>query len=166
MLLKKIRNATGYLEFNITAIIDIIFILIIFLLFLGQFIARENIEIAVPEEISNSLRDEGDAPNEMILSVKKDEVTGDVMCYLKSVQLDITLEEVPQLAVASMINKQLELATENQVVNLRMDKELVYREFEPIIAGIAASNIKNMIISGLQEAAEKQPETNPSPAAP
>ena len=164
MILDKVRRAVGYTEFNITAIIDIIFILIIFLLFLGQFIASDNYPVVVPEEMTNSITDEGTAPNEVMLSVFPEEGTGDIACIIGKDKLLMSYEEDPSVSLKIMINRALELMPKDSVVNLRMDRNLVYSQYKPIITAISGSNAADLIISGLQDQDTATTDNTSAPA--
>ncbi|ARN57521.1 biopolymer transporter ExbD [Sedimentisphaera salicampi] len=150
MLLEKLRNAAGYLEFNITAIIDIIFILIIFLLFLGQFIASENYPVEVPEQMHKSVADEGAKPGEVVLNVMRED-DGTIMCIFQDSKLALEPGRGTVLELETMINRGIELLHGEALINLRMDRGLVFSEYRPVITAIANSNASEMIISGLQE---------------
>ncbi|AQQ09574.1 Biopolymer transport protein ExbD/TolR [Sedimentisphaera cyanobacteriorum] len=168
MLLEKLRNAAGYLEFNITAIIDIIFILIIFLLFLGQFIASENYPVELPEQMHKSVADEGSKPGEVVLNVMRED-DGTIMCIFQNSKLALEPGQGTIAELERMINRGIELLHGEAMINLRMDRELVFREYKPVITAIAKSNASEMIISGLQEKRDKNaaigtnaPQTDPA----
>ena len=50
MLLKKVIHFKSYLTFNMTPVIDIVFLLIIFFVFTFRYITAENFTIIVPDE--------------------------------------------------------------------------------------------------------------------
>ena len=135
---------TGFGQFNMTPIIDVVFLLIIFFMLVCQFIVAENFEVAVPDDISSAQADLQTDEKTTTVTVMFDENGGSVYAVGSE---KITAAEGRDItsAIASEINKQLQnLPLQQRMVSLRIDKDIPYRNSQYAIAGISRSTASDI----------------------
>ncbi len=140
-------------SFNMTPIIDIVFLLIIFFLVVCQFIKAENFPVAVPDgcEFAQSNAEPGiQVTTVTVMKTTKGEVDFAVGSE------KISVSDYGDLAdrLAELIDVQLkDLPTNRRVVTLRIDKDVCFAEAQYALAGVAASSatdIKLAVLKGSQ----------------
>jgi biopolymer transport protein ExbD len=134
-------------QFNMTPMIDIVFLLVIFFMIVCQFIVAENFQVSVPDDISSGQR-----------SIEQDEKTTTVTVMLADgggVSYAVGSEIVASSggeqisdSIAAAINRQLtNLPEERRVVGLRVDKGVVFKDSQYAIAGISESSATDIKLS-------------------
>ena len=126
---------------NMTPIIDVVFLLIIFFMLVCQFIVAENFEVDVPDHISSARQAEDThAAQTAIVTVMLDEqghpryAVGSRIIDAAAVGGDITA------AIASAIDRQLvSLPPERRVVTLRSDKSIKFKYTKYILSALSQS---------------------------
>ena len=146
---------TGFLNrcdnlssFNMTPIIDIVFLLIIFFLVICRFIESENFPVNVPSgcEYSQDKRNRGQATvtvmktdcerssfavgSEKIIAASNGEIVEDIADLI-----DIHLKDLP---------------VERRIVTLRVDKDVCYADAQYALAAIAASSAKDVQLATIK----------------
>ncbi len=139
--------------FDMTPIIDVVFLLIIFFMLVCQFIAAENFEVAVPEEIGSARPVAGDEEFVTTVTVMKD-ASGRVQFAVGSEVLGACdLEELPGL-LSLAIDAPFRLQdSKRRVVRLRCDKSLPFGTAKYALSGIvqsSATDIQWAVIGGPQ----------------
>ena len=125
-------NANRELQFNITPLIDVVFLLIIFFLVASHFIRHEQLEnVELPTATQG--RDQQDATSRVVVTVATDR-------RLRLGAHEASIDE---------IEKQLLLMAEDHGANstelrIRMDRNLPYSVVEPLLLSAARSGIKKV----------------------
>ena len=125
-------NANRELQFNITPLIDVVFLLIIFFLVASHFIRHEQLEnVELPTATQG--RDQQDATSRVVVTVATDR------------RLRLGAQE----ASIDEIEKQLLLMAEEHGANstelrIRIDRNLPYSVVEPLLLSAARSGIKKV----------------------
>jgi biopolymer transport protein ExbD len=152
-ILEDKSNNSG--TFNMTPIIDVVFLLIVFFMLVCQFIVAENFEVDVPDKITAAKKTETDSGQLTTVTVMLDE-KGDP-AYAVGAEI-LSTDDSPEIiyAIAAAIDKQLAtLPEEKRVVSLRCDKEILFEHTKYALAGISqssATDIKWAVIK------QKQPK--------
>ncbi len=138
-------------SFNMTPIIDIVFLLIIFFVVVCQFIEAENFPVSVPDKCDYAEQDSQRAEQITTLTVMKtdDEKTAFAVGSERIVTADKSalVEEI-----AHLINTRMEsLAPESRIINLRIDKDIKFAQAQYALAGIAQSIAKDIRIATLKQ---------------
>lgn len=137
--------------FNMTPIIDVVFLLIIFFMLVCQFIVAENFEVSVPDQIATAA--DGDDAAELTTTVTVMFTEDDSVAYAVGSEV-IDAESGADLpaAIAEAIDVQLKnLPIGSRVVSLRIDKDICYRDSQYAIAGISRSTATDIKLAALKE---------------
>ena len=137
-------------SFNVTAIIDIVFLLIIFFLVVCRFIEAENFPVTVPDNCAFAEK-----------QPRKGQVT--TVTVMKTETAAPRFAVGPELLAASdyttltrqmteRLNAQLkDLPEKQRVVTLRIDKDIHYADAQHVLAAVAASNAKDIQLATVSE---------------
>lgn len=144
-------------SFNMTPIIDIVFLLIIFFMVVCQFIEAENFPVNVPEGCEFAQSDT--EPGSQITTVSVMKTTED------KVEFAVGSEKITQSSRAGIVEKlaQLidirlrELPPEGKVITLRIDKDIRFAHAQYALAGVAASSATDIRLATLRD---KRPDKN------
>lgn len=139
------RSETG--QFNMTPIIDIVFLLMVFFMLVCQFIVAENFDVNVPDDIASAQEDhDQDLPNTTVTVMF--DGSGDVVYAVGSeliVSAENSLENI-SVSIAEMIDLRMQdVPSAEKIVNLRIDRDIPYRQSQYALEGIsrsAATDIK------------------------
>lgn len=107
-------------RFNITPLIDVVFLLVIFFLVATHFAHQEEVE-AIELPLAQSVGEAPDVPRRLTVSVLRG---GDL--YVKGRAVDI-------LEVEHLIAEDTKNRTADYEVRIRADQTVPYREIEPIL---------------------------------
>ena len=138
-------------SFNMTPIIDIVFLLIIFFLVVCQFIEAENFSVSVPDgcEFASPASELG-AGATTITVMKESE--GEVNFAVGAEK--ITASDGSDLAeqIAHLVDVSLEdLPPDRRVVTLRIDREVCFAEAQYALAAIAQSSATDVQLAALRD---------------
>ncbi|MBN1816903.1 MAG: biopolymer transporter ExbD [Sedimentisphaerales bacterium] len=138
-------------SFNMTPIIDVVFLLIIFFMLVCQFIVAENFQVKVPDRISTAVHSEQiKAGQTAIVTVMQDE-DGQVRYAVGAEIIAVQKEDLIR-AIAASLNHQLRsLPPDKRVVTLRNDKSVPFQHSKYALAAISqssATDIKWAVIKG------------------
>jgi len=158
----QFRNRPGVSSFNLTPVIDIVFLLIIFFVLACRFIEAENFPVTVPDGCQFA-RDET-TPGEQVTTLT-------VMNRPQSVTFAVGAEEItpqddaaiPALVerLAQLIDVRLgNLPPGNRVVTLRIDKDTPFAQAQYALAAVAQSTATNVRVAVLSS----KSESNSGPA--
>lgn len=140
----------GVRSFNMTPIIDIVFLLIIFFLVVCQFIEAENFPVTVPDgcEFAQSDPEPGaqvttvtvmkTTEEKIVFAVGSEKISasGNADIVEKLVQLiDISLSDLPP---------------ERRLVTLRIDKDICFSDAQYALAAVAASSATDIQLAALK----------------
>lgn len=138
-------------SFNMTPIIDIVFLLIIFFMVVSQFIEAENFPVAVPDSCNFAQTDteqQTQITTVTIMKADRDENTFAVGSEI--INASESSDIVEQLA--NLIDAQLrELPGEQRIVTLRVDKDICFQQAQYALAAIAESTATDIKLATLKE---------------
>jgi len=127
------------MKFNMTPVIDIVFLLIIFFLLVCQFIVAENFEVAVPDDITTARPSQSDGQQITTVTVMFDEA-GKPAYAVGSERIEPDAGNI-SAAIATQIDSQLQtLPSERRTVCLRMDKGIIFKNARHALEGISLSS--------------------------
>jgi len=139
------------MSFNMTPIIDIVFLLIIFFLVVCQFIEAENFPVTVPDgcEFAQSDSEPG-AQVTTVTVMKTTEERIDFAVGSEKISTSNYADIVEK--IAELIDARLrDLPPERRVVTLRIDKGICFGEAQYALAGIAASSATDIQLAILKD---------------
>lgn len=144
------RFRGGTQLFNMTAVIDIVFLLIIFFMVVCQFIQAENFPVAVPDGCEFAESDFDSHHGVTTVTVMKTDKAGvDFAVGSEKLAASSYSEIVDRLA--ELIDIRLKDVPPNQkVVTLRIDKNVCFAEAQYALAAIAASSAANIQLATLK----------------
>jgi len=153
----QFRNRAGVSSFNLTPVIDIVFLLIIFFVLACRFIEAENFPVTVPDGCQFA-RDET-TPGEQVTTLT-------VMNRPQSVTFAVGAEEItPQddADIAALVERLAELIDArlgalppgNRVVTLRIDKDTPFAQAQYALAAVAQSTAINVRLAVLRSEGDK-----------
>lgn len=134
-------------HFNMTPVIDIVFLLIIFFMIVCQFIVAENFLVSVPDDISSGQRSEDQEEKTTTVSVILTD-GGGVSYAVGSEVVAFSDDGGISETISAAIDRQLaNLSKERRVVGLRVDREVVFKDSQYAIAGISESSATDISLS-------------------
>ncbi len=143
-MLRIFSQQTDIDRFDMTPIIDIVFLLIIFFLLVCQFIVAENFDVTVPDDIS-SAQPAPAADQQMTTVTVMSADTGGAVYAVGSEIIAAPSGRDISYAIAAEIDTQLQhLPRESRVVCLRIDKDICFRDSQYALAGISQSTATDM----------------------
>lgn len=141
----------GMRSFNMTPIIDIVFLLIIFFLVVCQFIEAENFPVAVPDEC-------GFAESDL---ERRGRVTTVTVIRTTEERTDFAVgaEKIAGASYADIVEKLTELIdvrlkdlpADDRIVILRIDKDVPFAQAQYALAGVAASSATDIQLAVLKD---------------
>ncbi|MBA7660487.1 hypothetical protein ES703_68489 [subsurface metagenome] len=137
--------------FNMTPIIDIVFLLIIFFLVVCQFIEAENFEVSVTDSCEFA-EEKADAQTQITtVTVMKNEeekidfaVGGEKIAPFNNNE---AITKIAQLIDSHLLHP----PSDDRIVILRIDKDVCFAEAQYALAGIAESQATNIQLAVLKE---------------
>jgi biopolymer transport protein ExbD len=137
--------------FNITPVIDIVFLLIIFFMIVCQFIVAENFSVSVPDDIASGQRSEDQDEKTTTVTVML-VADGGVSYAVGSEVVAISGRERISESIAAAIDRQLvNLPQDRRIVILRVDKEVVFKDSQYAISGISESSATDIKLSVIRQ---------------
>lgn len=138
------------MKFNMTPLIDIVFLLIIFFLVVCQFIDAENFPVMVPDDCEFA-QDHSDNPNAATVTVIKAEAgTIEFAVGAEKISTSDRTKLISKLADLIDIRFQ-KLSSDQRIVTLRIDKEVCYSHAQYALAAIAASTATDIRLAALKD---------------
>ncbi|MHC4221187.1 MAG: ExbD/TolR family protein [Planctomycetota bacterium] len=137
-------------SFNMTPMIDIVFLLIIFFLVVSQFIDAENFPVQVPEDCNFAQNQtQVSAPLTTVTVIRTDDnITFAVGSQKISADKPAGLID----SMAEFLDLQLKQLPEvDRIVTLRIDKDVRFADAQYALAGIAQSCATNIKLAVLKE---------------
>ena len=136
-------------SFNMTPVIDIVFLLIIFFALVFKFIEAENFPVAVPDNCNFAQNPTEQPALTTITVIKDDNGMSDFAVGSEKVSM-ANYSEVP-LKLANLINERLKTTTNDKTVTLRIDKDIPYSQAQFALAGIARSSATDIRLAVIKE---------------
>jgi biopolymer transport protein ExbD len=143
-------------SFNITPIIDIVFLLIIFFLVVCQFIEAENFPVDVPDDCEYAASiSEPDIRLTTVTVMKTADGGSGFAVGSERVGSSNYVDRIEN--IARLIDVRLrDLPSDRRIVTLRIDKDISFSQAQYALAGIAASSA-----TGIQLAVLRDNRVNP-----
>ena len=137
-------------SFNMTPVIDIVFLLIIFFLVVCQFIEAENFPVTVPDGCEFAQSD--DEPGSRLTTVTV------MKTAEEKIDFAVGSERITALSHADVVDKLAELIDvrlkdlppDHRVVTLRIDRDVCFSAAQYALAGIAASTATDVQLAALK----------------
>ncbi len=143
-----LRNRSRSLRFNITPLIDIVFLLIIFFLVASHFTRSDTVEAVELATAKNTDPNKQESPRKLVITITPDEqyhVAGKIVSMQ---QIEIILMTRNDNVDSS---NALPVGEDQYEVRIRTDKHVPYRLVEPIILACARAGISNIKFPVIQE---------------
>lgn len=137
--------------FNLTPIIDIVFLLMIFFMVVAQFIEAENFDVEVPDNCEFAERDERQKGQITTVTVIKTDGPDSEFAVGSEI---VAVSDYPGLVekLAELIDLRLkDLPEDSRVVTLRIDKDIPYGQAQYALAAIAASIATDIKLAALKD---------------
>ncbi len=138
-------------SFNMTPIIDIVFLLIIFFMVVSQFIEAENFPVAVPDSCNFAQTDTEQQTQITTVTIMKADMDKNTFAVgSEIINASESSDIVEQLA--NLIDAQLrELPDGQRIVTLRVDKDICFQQAQYALAAIAESTATDIKLATLKE---------------
>ena len=138
-------------SFDMTPIIDVVFLLIIFFMLVCQFIAAEQFKVDLPDEIASSQKQQAQEDKPLTITVMKTG-TGQTTCAIGPDQLaDVDGEDLAMLIASAVDDYLVRENPTDKTVRLRCDKSVRFGQVKHILAGISKSDAENLDWAVLSE---------------
>ena len=140
------------MKFNMTPIIDIVFLLIIFLVVVCQQIDAENFEVSVPDDCGFAQEKRQDIGRFTTVTVMKNHQENRVVFAVGAEKAVLSESENLSNWLAERINVQLhQRESREKIVSLRIDKDITYDYAQYALAAVAQSNATDIQLATLRE---------------
>ena len=138
-------------SFNMTPIIDIVFLLIIFFLVVCQLIEAENFPVAVPQSCDFAKDNIESQAGDITVTVMKN--ADDIVDFaVGSEKIPVSNGNSIAQRLAELIDTRLKsMPTSHKVVNLRVDKDICFDKTQYALAGIALSSATNVKLAVIRD---------------
>ena len=121
--------------FDMTPIIDVVFLLIIFFMLVAQFIVAEQYKVSVPDEIKTAQTPPAEEKHSMTITVLPDQQKG-IICAIGSQKIAPVQGKDLKMLIASSINEYLTNNKQaDKTVRLRCDRSVPFGQVKYILAG-------------------------------
>jgi biopolymer transport protein ExbD len=136
---------------NLTPIIDIVFLLIIFFMLLCQFIVAENFPVNVPDSCrfaKNRRSSDSDITTVTVMTTPEQGI-----CFaVGSEKIDASSHSDIAGRITELIDTRLKnLPPEDRIVTLRIDRDICFTEAQYALAAVAASSAVDIHLAALQD---------------
>lgn len=136
------RDKNDSLNLNLTPVIDIVFLLIIFFLLVCNFISTDSAQVNVPENCQNA-RSYNRQTQLIDLAVSTSD--DKVYYFVQSSPADVT-------TLPKVLNDHLQKFPEDKrIINLRIDRNISFDKAKHALAAIAQSNATDIRISSFKD---------------
>ena len=130
--------------FDMTPIIDVVFLLIIFFMLVAQFIVAEQYKVSVPDEIATAHARDAEEKRPLTITVMPDREIG-IVCAVGAEKLAAVGGKDMKLLIISVINDYLtEHKSADKTVRLRCDRSVSFGHVKYILSGISQSQAENL----------------------
>jgi biopolymer transport protein ExbD len=149
-------------SFNLTPIIDIVFLLIIFFMLLCQFIVVENFPVSVPDRCGSAQTRPSAEGQITTITVMKSPGKAGIDYAVGSEKINASSQEDLVEVITKLLNAKLKgLPPEDRIVTLRIDKDVCFTEAQYTLAALAESTATNINLAVLKDA-HVEPHPEPS----
>lgn len=138
-------------SFNMTPIIDIVFLLIIFFLVVFQFIEAENFSVDVPDDCQFA-QVFSERPGQITTVTVMDSAEGEWQFAVGAEKITPSAHADISDEIAELIDSHLkDIPLEQRIVTLRIDKNVRFAQAQYALAGIAKSIAKDIKLATLKD---------------
>ncbi|MHC4131639.1 MAG: ExbD/TolR family protein [Planctomycetota bacterium] len=149
--IEKLHQHPNSGSFNLTPVIDIVFLLILFFLVVCQFIEAENFPVNVPDICKFAENNSEQKFRVTTLSVVKTSDNNSIFA-VDAEKIEFSDYDILVSELVNLLNKKLEnLPLDQRIVTLRIDKDICFNKAQYALAGIAESIATDIKISALKE---------------
>ena len=146
--MRRFSGTALYSSFNMTPLIDIVFLLIIFFMVVCRFIEAENLPVSVPDDCRFARRDSDRRGQITTVSITK--ADGRTIFAVDSEMVDTRGDLAANLA--RLIDLRLkDVPSQDRTVTLRIDKDVCYAQAQYALAGIAGSSARDIELSAIKD---------------
>ena len=139
------------MKFNMTPIIDIVFLLIIFLVVVCRQIDAENFDVSVPDKCAFAQPTPNNSTGLSTITVMKDGESGEIIFAVGAEKTSHSLSADVAGWVVEKINQQLKNSPAvTKTVCLRIDKDISYFYAQQALAAVAQSNAEKIQFATLK----------------
>ncbi|AQQ70194.1 protein TolR [Limihaloglobus sulfuriphilus] len=153
MPLPELKNLSQpFAAINLTPMIDVVFLLIIFFMVVCQFIQSENFEISVPENIDKA-RTPADI-DDQVVTVSVQAMPGGRAVYAVGSEVISPQDDIFRLieSMTDSLNQSFDTETPGKrIVNMRMSKDLTFAEYKAALAAVASSKAGDIQLAVLKD---------------
>lgn len=146
MLMKRFHHRQPSFEtesFDMTPIIDVVFLLIIFFMLVCQFIAAEQFQVQVPDAIQSAQPAAAPKPAPMTITILQTSDGKTVYAFGGEKLGDLSGGDLAEL-VRSEIDRVSATGDVSKTVRLRCDKSVTFGQVKYILSGISKSSAANL----------------------
>ena len=137
--------------FDMTPIIDVVFLLIIFFMLVAQFIVAEQYKVSVPGEIKTAQARDAEEKRPLTITVMP-AADGGVSCAVGSEKLAAVEGKDMKSLITSVINDYLtEYKPADKTVRLRCDRSVPFGQVKYILSGVSQSRAESLDWAVLSE---------------
>jgi len=139
------------MKINLTPIIDIVFLLILFLIVVHQRIDAENFPLNVPDNCSFARQIQSDISSRPTVSAFNDHNDQTVVFAVGPETVKMTLSKPGSITnwLKNKMNENLHQKN-SKTLCLRIDKAVIYKDAQHVIAAAAASNAETIQLSAVK----------------
>lgn len=160
MIRWRSRHGWGHdLQFNLTPMIDVVFLLIIFFMLACQFIAQENYQIVIPDDCPNAMiPEQRDAPlvTVSVLREARPHETGTTLVYavrsqrLENGEVAYRHPQQRREKLIGAITEQLRQKS-NSSLCLRADRDLAYEDVQEALLALAQAGVQQVQLAAYRD---------------
>ena len=160
----RLKTQVRDISFNVTPLIDLLTLLIVFFFLAGQFASMDNAKLDVPDPGKSSLAEDLKLKNKAVVNIPPDplaatdqKLKGKALCW-RITNIDIELGDTERL-VAELTrakanfekqkSKDAALAGQEFQVEIRADRSVYYGQVQEVMLAAAKAGIKRMNITAL-----------------
>ena len=136
-------------KINLTPIIDVVFLLIIFLVIVYQRIDAENFAVNLPESCTNAAENQ-QKTSQPTVSVFSDSPDGKIIYAVGAEKCSFISSIDITNWLISAINKEAS-EKDSKTLKLRIAKTIKYRDAQLVLAAAAESGIENLEIAAVKD---------------
>lgn len=159
----RFRSRPKQNSLNMTAVIDIVFLLIIFFLVVSQFVETEDFPVTVPDGCEFAQNHDKDAESATLTVMTK----ADQKITFTVGAEEITPQDTSLLpgiveTLAELIDVQLkDLPPDKKIVTLRIDKDIPFSHSQYALAAVAQSTATDIRLAALSAKIESKDQSVP-----
>jgi len=146
-----IKEKTGSARFDMTPVIDIVFLLIIFFMLVCQFIAAENFQVTVPDRIDAANPHEADVDKLTTVTVIARGENPHAFAVGPDIIGTSETENITELLTAARDTRMETLNPNRRIINLRIDKSIPYSTSRIALEAISESSATDIKLAAIKQ---------------